>query len=482
MMRFYPVAFVAFVLALFGLTGVAGAAGAAPGFSIDSFASPTHFATPSELADCTGGSECRNSYEVTVTNVGSEPTDGTPVTILDTLPHGLSVASIELLHWVRVTRADETGIPASDCGTVTSGEVVEAKCTFPGVVDPDDRLRMIVNVNVGAEAGPKLENLVNVSGGGAASVSSAEPGQMQQVNEVNPLAPPFGPSNFKFYKAGPNGAPETQAGGHPYELVTTIDSNNAFEGRTVRRGSHEHRTRQGHRRQSAPRLRGLDARGAGVHARAALRRSGRAPSLHRRLPAGHDRRVFEHRIGNGRLATSTRRSTTSSPSTASRPSLATSTSSRARTRSTRSVVPTPQGYALQTSSLEIPESQPPQDHRHVLRRSRREARRNRPARTGTRTAGESGSAQTGNRSRTHPAQRGTQRTGPTGNRVPAGPAGKHDRRTRTSCHAGPVLHEPDGCARAGNRSRRCGWTRGATRRRSTGRVSRSTSANRSGRN
>ena len=35
----------------------------------------------------------------------------------------------------------------------------------------------------------------------------------------------FGPSAFTSYVAGSDGMPDTQAGDHPYELVTRIDLN-----------------------------------------------------------------------------------------------------------------------------------------------------------------------------------------------------------------------------------------------------------------
>ena len=73
------------LLVLLGVCGVAGAVVPGPAWSVQSVAGPTNFIP--------GDSEARTqSYRVYVTNVGSRATDGSPVTITDTLPEAQGVS------------------------------------------------------------------------------------------------------------------------------------------------------------------------------------------------------------------------------------------------------------------------------------------------------------------------------------------------------------------------------------------------------
>src|ERR1700728_3079306 len=74
------------------------AASQAPDWTIDSCAAPTDFSAY-DNADCLSnlGNPPRtcDSYRITVTNAGSRPRNGEPVTLSDTLPAGLIVQRIE---------------------------------------------------------------------------------------------------------------------------------------------------------------------------------------------------------------------------------------------------------------------------------------------------------------------------------------------------------------------------------------------------
>ena len=107
----------------------ASAATAAPGWTLDSFATPTNFSA-GETAECpvtdneeTVARRRCDSYEVTATNAGSEPTDGGPVTLTDTLPEGVTVAEDRM--FVR------TGNQGS--GQVAENEQAKEYCTGEGV-------------------------------------------------------------------------------------------------------------------------------------------------------------------------------------------------------------------------------------------------------------------------------------------------------------------------------------------------------------
>jgi hypothetical protein len=227
-----------FVLASFSLTFLFGsladsarAATAGPGFTLDAVATPTNFfSSPAETAECLSllkdeHPSC-DGYEVTAMNAGSGPTDGSPVTLIDTLPTGpngeplvtarkTELLLVENINTVHEGHYGETGAaPGAVCTTVP------VRCTYPGVLAPDDWLLMKVWVTVDEGVSGPLRSVATVSGGGAPSVST------ERSTPVAASAAPFGAAGFDFFKDGLDGSQETQAGGHPYELTTTIDLNN----------------------------------------------------------------------------------------------------------------------------------------------------------------------------------------------------------------------------------------------------------------
>jgi hypothetical protein len=231
----------ALLLALSGSPALA--ATPSPGFTVDSYASPTHF-SESQNAACNllvSADETCDSYEATVTNAGGaatgeeavveEPTPGQrvtklvplPVTVTDTIPKGLSVGALELIWSGAVGPENELSAfqqrAREDC-RVSSERVV--KCTWSKGLAPDGYLRLIVYVTVDQNTSGSLTNTVTAAGGGAPTVSS-EPGP--STNEVNAVPAPFGTSNFNFFIDGQDGTRDTQAGDHPYELTTEFDLN-----------------------------------------------------------------------------------------------------------------------------------------------------------------------------------------------------------------------------------------------------------------
>jgi uncharacterized repeat protein (TIGR01451 family) len=203
------------------------AAGPAPAWRVHSFASSTSFSASNDAACIEyppfGGGAFRgfgvpcDAYRTTVTNAGSEPTDGSPVTLVDTLPAGLSVNHVSLY---RSGSTSEVGIDFGEslC-TKTSALVV--RCQVPFVVPADGTLEMVVFVTVEPGATSSLVHTVSASGGGAAPVSAS-------LRNTNGAAPVFGVSAFEPSIAGLDGAADTQAGGRPYEFSTRIDLNNEY--------------------------------------------------------------------------------------------------------------------------------------------------------------------------------------------------------------------------------------------------------------
>jgi hypothetical protein len=198
----------------------ASAAVEAPGWTIDSVASPTNFSASNN--NWQGLFEGRpTTYRVEATNAGSKVTDGSPVTITDTLPkEGLTAGAISLFARPAGANPGPDLASIAGCG-VTAGVV---RCELPSglasTVPPDEKLELIVEVTVDEPEVPRsLTNTVEVSGGGALKVS------VSGENHVSPSPAPFGLANFAFYTAGVDGAPDAQADDHPYELTTTIDLN-----------------------------------------------------------------------------------------------------------------------------------------------------------------------------------------------------------------------------------------------------------------
>ena len=205
----------------------ASAASAGPGWLLESIPAPTHF-SQTENGQCAGssGEDCAR-YEVIATNAGAAPTTTEPVVLSDTLPAGVSVQHVEMRVIENLSEFIQDDAKREPVvGTcATSGPT--ASCTYAGTVGPADWLKMTIYVTVNPEVleGAELANQAAVSGGGAPPASG------ESVNEVGSTPAPFGlsgPASFDFYKAALNGAPETQAGGHPYQLITTINPNSVL--------------------------------------------------------------------------------------------------------------------------------------------------------------------------------------------------------------------------------------------------------------
>jgi hypothetical protein len=217
---------VAFIGAAFVAAPRADAATPSPGWTLDAVATPTSF-TANENAHCLERldfvpRESCDAYMVHATNAGSEPTDGSPITLTDTLPTGLTVRRVVL---------ESSAFPGVDLvsnsfASCTTTAVVQCEITEPFIatVAPDGTLSMNVYVTVDdpGASGP-LTNVALIEGGGARSTST------EDANQISSSPPAFGLSNFDFYIDGLDGARDTQAGDHPYELTTTIDLNSKFE-------------------------------------------------------------------------------------------------------------------------------------------------------------------------------------------------------------------------------------------------------------
>ena len=105
------------------------------------------------------------TYTITATNSGAGPTNGTTVTVTDTIPSGLTLVSITGTGWTCV---------ANSC---TRTDVLGAGLSYPALT---------VSVNVGAAAAASVTNSASVSGGGAALQSVNDPTTINAIVDVTP--------------------------------------------------------------------------------------------------------------------------------------------------------------------------------------------------------------------------------------------------------------------------------------------------------
>jgi hypothetical protein len=190
-----------------------------PGYRIYQIPQPTNFnAAANKLCTASGADGLNNqgepascnSYILEITNSGSEPTDGSPITITDTLPTGFKVDGVFARH--------ERGLGISGQeGFLCSGAPV-VQCTFPGVMDVDDSIIVEVWVEVPSLVTETVTNAISVSGGG---VSAPAVASFQNTVSSTPAAP--GLDSLALTADGPNGNPDSQAGDHPFGVTSVMN-------------------------------------------------------------------------------------------------------------------------------------------------------------------------------------------------------------------------------------------------------------------
>jgi hypothetical protein len=191
-------------------TGSAYASTPSPQWTVTATSRPTNFAP--------GDKSGENAYIVTLTNSGSAPSDGTPVTIAEELPVGLTLDALG------ASGEDEYAAVSKPGSEHANFNCLLSTCTYTGAVLPDDTLVLTFPVDVAASppascqipsgATSCVANRVHVHGGGAldAFVST-------------PTAISLAPASFGV---APGGAATvlstTQAGAHP-DFTTSISFN-----------------------------------------------------------------------------------------------------------------------------------------------------------------------------------------------------------------------------------------------------------------
>ena len=187
-----------------------------PGWEITSRAVPTNFSAKPPFGFPDG-------YTVMVTNAGSEPTDGSAVTITDTLPAGLTATEVtgaDVGRAVFKTGGAETEYPEKIALTCTLGSPT-VSCTDTRTVPPGDvlYLSVVVSVSPMLPEGSQVTNTATVFGGGGASGSTSQP------TAIDSQPASFGLERFSAVSTDLAGGVDEQAGDHPYENSVTYDLN-----------------------------------------------------------------------------------------------------------------------------------------------------------------------------------------------------------------------------------------------------------------
>jgi len=195
----------------------ASAASAGPGWGVRSVALPTNFTTGLNEA-CETKSVCA-TYVITVTNVGTRPSEGT-VLVKDTLPTGLTFNSIPGAGKEEHDPPPATNPePELECTEEVGASTVQ--CTYSHPVPPGSILQITIQVKVEPGAPASVLNQVEVEGGGGATVVTSAPSTT--ANTVNGSAPSFGLQDFSLGVYGVNGVSDNQAGSHAGTVATALD-------------------------------------------------------------------------------------------------------------------------------------------------------------------------------------------------------------------------------------------------------------------
>jgi len=151
---------------------------------------------------------------VILANIGDAPMDASkkPLTITDELPEGMVATGAE-----GIAGGVLPGVAPVDC-EVEAADLVS--CTFKGVLQPYDSIEVEVPVNLVGEPPAKgAPGTVTVSGGNAPTKT------VEQNIEVSPEKTPFGIEHFTSRVEEEGGELDTRAGGHPFQLTTSLQFN-----------------------------------------------------------------------------------------------------------------------------------------------------------------------------------------------------------------------------------------------------------------
>jgi hypothetical protein len=228
-MRFSGKGFSISVVLLLGVLGVApsSAAASSPTWTLTATSTGTYFQPNAAFSL----PEHPNMVVLTLENTGHVTADGSsvPISIADSIPASLGVTPVAIgggrIDGYNLMGRDPEGQSSSPM-TCTLATLT---CTYSGEVAPGSILMMAIHVNTGAEG---VATATATASGGVDQSSGApfSSATVKQPLTVSSERAPYGiqPGSVILGFSDANGAPETQAGGHPYQLTVSFVFNNAF--------------------------------------------------------------------------------------------------------------------------------------------------------------------------------------------------------------------------------------------------------------
>ena len=154
------------------------------------------------------GAPTQNQVIVSAENRGDGPTSGTS-TVTDQLPAGLEAVAIE----AKAGGFGTVELPAVQCVLRT------LTCTFEDALPPYEAIEVRISVIVRAGAKEGEENSASVSGGGSAQGAGS--------SHALAIGAPqrFGIEDYELTPEAQDGAIDTQAGSHPFQLTSVVTLN-----------------------------------------------------------------------------------------------------------------------------------------------------------------------------------------------------------------------------------------------------------------
>jgi hypothetical protein len=204
--------------------GSAGASQGTPGWQVTMTANPSVFSSSTHVR--------LNQYTLIVSNAGGAPTNGSTVTLVDKLPPGITVKSIEsgysgeFFGWSCDESQDLSVVTCTDSTQWNPVAKVEETLRL-GPLGELAPLPIKVRVSSSIPAHTKIINTVRVSGGGAPAASATETTEVETA--ADPPAPyAFEATGLSSFLANLDGEPDTQAGDHPNGLLTSFGVSNIY--------------------------------------------------------------------------------------------------------------------------------------------------------------------------------------------------------------------------------------------------------------
>ena len=184
---------------------------AAPAFATSPW---WHLNTTSAPANSAGG---EGTVVVEASNLGDAKIDAveTPVTVVDTLPAGVTATAVQ-------GEGENSGLFGTDIGRKVAEHVVcsapaqQITCTYSGLpLLPFEHLLIVISVKVAPGSGHG-SNEVSVSGGGAPPLIT------RRALALSDTPPPYGAETYELTPEEEGGAIDTQAGSHPFQLTESL--------------------------------------------------------------------------------------------------------------------------------------------------------------------------------------------------------------------------------------------------------------------